>query len=87
MLYCSLFVRLCRTKGVRAVRHGGPPLSGVLVGNKCEFRDGTVDSRAEVAREDGERFASELGLAYFESSAVRKVVMVMQNITVVLIMM
>jgi len=54
---------------VRAARQGGAPLLGALVGNKCEFRDGSVDTRAEVVREDGQRLANDLGLSYFEASA------------------
>ncbi len=58
---------------MRAVRPAGPPLIGALVGNKAEFREAVVasESRAEVAREDAARMASDLGLAYFETSAVR----------------
>jgi len=45
---------------------------GALVGNKCELREDLVDSRAEVVKEDAHRLATEeLGLAYFEVSAVR----------------
>jgi hypothetical protein len=44
---------------------------GVLVGNKCEYRDGTADSRAEVTREEGASAASDMCLLkYFETSAV-----------------
>jgi hypothetical protein len=49
----------------------GTTIPGVLVGNKCEYRDGTIDTRAEVVREEAERHAAEMGLAYFETSAVR----------------
>lgn len=44
---------------------------GVLVGNKCELRDGTTESRAEVTKDEAAHAASELGLAYFETSAVK----------------
>jgi len=54
---------------VRALRPMGPPLLGTLVGNKCELRDGQIDTRAEVVREDASRMAQDLGLAYFETSA------------------
>lgn len=42
---------------------------GVLVGNKCDYRDGTIDSRAEVIMDDATNFARQLDLHYFESSA------------------
>lgn len=54
---------------VRAVRPIGPPIVGVLVGNKTEYRDGT-DSRAAVERDEAEQHAVALGLEYFETSAV-----------------
>jgi hypothetical protein len=44
---------------------------GVLVGNKSDFReDGGLDSRAEVSMEEGQGAARELGVKYFETSAV-----------------
>jgi transport family protein 27 len=55
--------------GVRAMRPVGPPLPGVLVGNKCEYRDGTIDSRCEVMKDDAQKMANELGLGYYEASA------------------
>lgn len=58
---------------VRAARPVGSQVLGVLVGNKSEFRDGSVDSRAEVTREEGTRVATDLGLAYFETSAANNV--------------
>lgn len=57
-------------EAVRAVRPVGPAIMGVLVGNKNEFRDGTIDSRAEVRMEDAQKLANDLGLRYFECSAV-----------------
>jgi hypothetical protein len=42
---------------------------GVLVGNKAEFRHG-VDTMTEVTFQEGQQAAGELGLAYFETSAV-----------------
>ena len=56
--------------GVHECRPSGPRLMGALVGNKSDFRDGSVESRAEVVREDARRLAVELGLAFFETSAV-----------------
>ena len=50
-------------------------MTGVLVGNKKDYRDGSVDSRAEVVKEDAQRLAEELGLAYFETSAVNIIFM------------
>ena len=55
--------------GVRAMRPVGPPLPGVLVGNKSEYRDGSVDSRCEVPKDDAQKMANELGLGYYEASA------------------
>ena len=45
-------------------------LVGVLIGNKSEFRHGITDSRVEVTFQEGQQAAAELGLAYFETSAV-----------------
>lgn len=42
---------------------------GALVGNKCDFREGGIDSRADVVKEDAHRLAADLGVAYFETSA------------------
>jgi len=58
---------------VRAMRPVGPPMPGVLVGNKCEYRDGSVDSRSEVSKQDAQRFANDAGLGYFETSAANNV--------------
>mmetsp|Transcript_8680 Transcript_8680/g.12957 ORF Transcript_8680/g.12957 Transcript_8680/m.12957 type:complete len:125 (-) Transcript_8680:117-491(-) len=59
--------------GVRAMRPTGQRMLGVLVGNKADFReDGGLDSRAEVSKEEGQGAAREMGLQYFETSAVRK---------------
>lgn len=55
--------------GVRAMRPVGPPLPGVLVGNKCEYRDEAIDSRCEVQMDDAQKMANELGLGYYEASA------------------
>jgi hypothetical protein len=58
--------------GVRATRPTGQKMLGVLIGNKADFRDeGGLDSRAEVSLEEGQGAANELGLKYFETSAVR----------------
>lgn len=47
-------------------------LFGVLVGNKADYRsEGLSDSRVEIGVDDGQRMAQELGLAFFETSAVR----------------
>lgn len=57
--------------GVRAMRPTGQRMLGVLVGNKSDFReDGGLDSRAEVSIEEGQGAARELGIKYFETSAV-----------------
>lgn len=58
---------------VRVARAGGTRMIGCLVGNKCEYRDGSVDSRAEVRKDEAEAIAKELGLAYFESSAAQNI--------------
>jgi transport family protein 27 len=58
--------------GVRAMRPTGQRMLGVLVGNKADFREDTsMDSRAEITRDEGLGAAKELGLQYFETSAVR----------------
>mmetsp|Transcript_24046 Transcript_24046/g.44645 ORF Transcript_24046/g.44645 Transcript_24046/m.44645 type:complete len:222 (-) Transcript_24046:429-1094(-) len=58
--------------GVRAMRPTGQRMLGVLVGNKADFRDdNSMDSRAEITRDEGHGAAKELGLRYFETSAVR----------------
>jgi intraflagellar transport protein 27 len=54
---------------VRATRPVGPPLPGVMVGNKCEFRDGSIDTRSEVTKDDATKIAHELGVGYYETSA------------------
>lgn len=56
------------------------PIIGAMVGNKRDYRfEGTVsevssamhgDSRAEVSKEDAQRMSTDLGLAFFETSAV-----------------
>jgi hypothetical protein len=45
------------------------PIS-VLVGNKTDLRDGTLDSRGEVTLTEGKSFASGSGCQFFEASAV-----------------
>lgn len=55
------------------------PHAGVLIGNKCDFREPSPDDashgadglRAEVTTDEGAAVAASLGLAYFETSAVR----------------
>lgn len=55
--------------GVRAVRPTGQRMLGALVGNKSDFREDKIDSRAEISEEEGARAAQDLGLPYFETSA------------------
>ncbi len=45
-------------------------LIGALVGNKAEYRDGSVDSRVEVSLEEARQMSLSLNLPYFETSAV-----------------
>lgn len=53
------------------MRPTGQRMLGVLVGNKSDFReDSGLDSRAEVSVEEGQGAARELGVKYFETSAV-----------------
>jgi Ras family len=57
------------------------PIIGAMVGNKRDYRfEGTDsegssvmqgDSRAEVTKEDAQRMSKDLGLAFFETSAVK----------------
>lgn len=61
----------CTAVGVKAIQNSGVALVGAFVGNKCEFRDGSIDSRAEVDTLEARETAESLGMAYFESSAVR----------------
>jgi hypothetical protein len=56
---------------VKAAQNQGVNLIGAFVGNKCEFRDGSIDSRAEVDLLEAKGIAESLGMAYFETSAVR----------------
>ncbi|CAM9916345.1 unnamed protein product, partial [Phaeothamnion confervicola] len=57
-------------QGVRATRpSSAAPLPGVLIAAKADLREGGAASRAVVDRAEGERFARENGLAYFEVSA------------------
>lgn len=56
------------------------PIIGAMVGNKKDYRNNgmeqdnsssaTSDCRAEVQREDASRLGMDLGLAFFETSAV-----------------
>lgn len=62
---CSKWV-----SGVKSMQNTGVSLITALVANKCEFRDGSIDSRAEVAQREGKEYADSLGMAYFETSAV-----------------
>ena len=55
---------------IQASKNGGPKFIGVLVGNKCDHRDGAIDTRAEVIHEDAANFGKQLDLQYFETSAV-----------------
>ena len=54
---------------VKAVNPSARNVLGVLVGNKNEFRHG-IDTVTEVTFQEGQQAAGELGLAYFETSAV-----------------
>ena len=56
--------------GVKAIQNSGVPLVGAFVGNKCEFRDGSIDSRAEVDILEARETSESLGMTYFETSAV-----------------
>jgi len=58
---------------VKAIQNSGVPLVGAFVGNKCEFRDGSIDSRAEVDILEAKETAESLGMTYFETSAVSRV--------------
>lgn len=55
---------------MKSIQNSGVALVGAFVGNKCEFRDGSIDSRAEVDTLEARELAESLGMAYFESSAV-----------------
>lgn len=56
-------------KWIAAVRstHEGRPIPGVLIANKIDLRE---QGRMEVSQQEGEQFAQENGLTYFECSAV-----------------
>jgi len=56
--------------GVKGIQNSGVSLIGAFVGNKCEFRDGSIDSRAEVGLSEGKETAELQGMTYFETSAV-----------------
>lgn len=64
----SFFVLFC-TLAVKTVNPSAHNVLGVLVGNKNEYRHG-VDTMSEVTFQEGQQAAGELGLAYFETSAV-----------------
>ena len=55
---------------MKSAQNQGSSLIGTLVGNKCEFRDGSIDSRAEVDLLEAKETADSLGMTYFETSAV-----------------
>ena len=50
---------------IQASKNGGPKFIGVLVGNKCDHRDGAIDTRAEVIQDDAANFGKQLDLQYF----------------------
>jgi GTPase SAR1 family protein len=57
---------------VKTASDSGNKLFGVLIGNKADYRTAdTVDNRCEIQYEDGQQMAKELGLAYFETSAMQ----------------
>ena len=55
---------------MKTVNPSSHSVLGVLVGNKNEYRHGVVDTMTEVTFQEGQQAAGELGLAYFETSAV-----------------
>ena len=59
--------------GVRGTRPSGPQILGLMVGNKCEFREDITDSRAEVNKDDAKKLATELGVLYYEVSAANNI--------------
>jgi hypothetical protein len=65
--------RTLQHTAVKAAQNQGVNLIGAFVGNKCEFRDGSIDSRAEVDLLEAKGIAESLGMAYFETSAVSPV--------------
>uniref|UniRef100_A0A7S3M1Q0 Uncharacterized protein n=1 Tax=Spumella elongata TaxID=89044 RepID=A0A7S3M1Q0_9STRA len=68
LLSCNKWV-----SGVKAIQNSGVPLVGAFVGNKCEFRDGSIDSRAEVDILEAKETAESLGMTYFETSAANNI--------------
>ncbi|GMH50103.1 hypothetical protein TrRE_jg4693, partial [Triparma retinervis] len=48
---------------------GGGPLPGVLVANKIDLREGGINARAVVDSQEGLNLAQQMGLEYFETSA------------------
>eukprot|EP00428_Durinskia_dybowskii_P078935 CAMPEP_0170355378 /NCGR_PEP_ID=MMETSP0117_2-20130122/612_1 /TAXON_ID=400756 /ORGANISM="Durinskia baltica, Strain CSIRO CS-38" /LENGTH=205 /DNA_ID=CAMNT_0010609415 /DNA_START=68 /DNA_END=685 /DNA_ORIENTATION=+ len=68
LLSCSKWV-----SGVKAAQNSNNNLIGVFVGNKCEFRDGSIDSRAEVDLLEAKEMAESMGMPYFETSAANNI--------------
>lgn len=58
------------------MQKSGAPLIGAFVGNKCDFRDGSLDSRAEVGVSEARAVAEAAGMKHFETSAVRHNILV-----------
>ena len=67
-------------KGSQGQTTSQTPIIGAMVGNKKDYRSDAQpfennnqslgDSRAEVLQDDAQRMATELGLSFFEASAV-----------------
>mmetsp|Transcript_30608 Transcript_30608/g.39252 ORF Transcript_30608/g.39252 Transcript_30608/m.39252 type:complete len:217 (+) Transcript_30608:140-790(+) len=55
-------------QGVRATRQS-TQIPGVLIANKADLREGGINARADVSREEGEQWAKDANLEYFEVSA------------------
>ncbi|CAN0139201.1 unnamed protein product [Hapterophycus canaliculatus] len=57
-------------QGVRAaLPSASTPLPGVLIANKADLREGGINARAIVETKEGQLFAQQNGLEYFETSA------------------
>ncbi|CAM9763328.1 unnamed protein product [Pylaiella littoralis] len=57
-------------QGVRAALPAAlAPLPGVLIANKADLREGGINARAVVNTKEGQTFAKQNGLNYFETSA------------------
>ena len=67
--YVVVLITLLLTAARGAIQSSATPIS-VLVGNKSDLRDGTIDSRAEVTITEGKAFAGQIGCQFFEASAV-----------------